>query len=143
MAMSHRQPNLFRTLLSLFKGEPHELLGSVQSQHAMLALVITMVMPEVRLCFCGLFSPWFSKTTGQQKAVWKGRSVRMRRLIWALASTRKFFLSIFWRTGSIACLVEYPEKTDRLEQRQAAGKSLKRPFLLWGPTCAPVLDRSR
>jgi hypothetical protein len=56
MAMSHRQPNLFRTLLSLFKGEPHELPWPVQSQHAMLARFITMVMPEVRLCFCGLFS---------------------------------------------------------------------------------------
>jgi hypothetical protein len=30
----------------------------------------------------------------------------------------------FWRIRGIVSLVGYPEKTDRLEQRQAAGKTL-------------------
>jgi len=30
---------------------------------------------------------------------------------------------IFWRSQAIGSLVEYPEKTDWLEQRQAAGKN--------------------
>jgi hypothetical protein len=37
-------------------------------------------------------------------------------------------LKNFWRVWGIAYLLEYPEKTDRLEQRQAAGKTLDRPF---------------
>jgi hypothetical protein len=35
---------------------------------------------------------------------------------------------IFWRSQAIGSLVEYPEKTDWLVQRQAAGKTLGRAF---------------
>jgi hypothetical protein len=35
-----------------------------------------------------------------------------------------FAFEDFWRVRGIVCLVQYPEKTDRLEQRQAAGKTL-------------------
>jgi len=37
-------------------------------------------------------------------------------------------LKNFWRTRGIAYLLEYPEKTDRLEQRQAAGKNPRPAF---------------
>jgi len=36
----------------------------------------------------------------------------------------------FWRARGIVCLLEYPEKTDRLEQRQAAGFNPQRSFFV-------------
>jgi hypothetical protein len=53
----------------------------------------------------------------------RGQSVRMtegsvRARDWGTGSLKKF-----WRIRGIASLVGYPEKTDRLEQRQAAGKT--------------------
>jgi hypothetical protein len=54
----------------------------------------------------------------------KGRSVRMTEFGLARIQAWYFAFEDFWRVRGIVCLVEYPEKTDRLEQRQAAGKTL-------------------
>jgi hypothetical protein len=77
-------------------------------------------------------SRWFRKTNGQAKVSLERSVGQNEKIGWAPGSTRKFFLSIFWRTGSIVCLVEYPEKTDRLEQRQAAGKIPQAAFFVVG-----------
>jgi hypothetical protein len=57
-----------------------------------------------------------------------------------LRNEYQFLLPAFWSIERIICLLEYPEKTDRLEQRQAAGKILKRPFFPFGVMAPARID---
>jgi hypothetical protein len=78
--------------------------------------------------FFGLFLIFSSRIEEAGSVSLKSRSVRVTEFGQAWISASYFAFEDFWRVRGIVCLVAYPEKTDRLEQRQAAGKTLSSLF---------------
>jgi hypothetical protein len=83
-----------------------------------------MDVPRAESSLLGLF-PQFSVRDGQPaKVSLKGRSSQIDKVGQRAGFWFNLLATVFWRPPAIARLLGYPEKTDRLEQRQAAGKTL-------------------
>src|SRR5258706_10965001 len=87
-----------------------------------------MVVPRAESSLLGLFLQFLAPRGRSSKVSLRGSHVRLTE-VGQLPGLRPNLLSKdFWRPAGIGRLVEYPEKTDRLEQRQAAGETPQRPF---------------
>jgi len=99
-----------------------------------------MTVPKPESSFFGLFLLISKDWGGLAKVSLQGQSVRMtevgqERVGQAVAAQSKYL----WRIQGIGFLVGYPEKTDRLEQRQAAGKTPWPLFRLSGMVLCPCV----
>jgi hypothetical protein len=129
-AVSHRQPNRVRTLFSLVIRKLRETVLYLQlpAHVAPAPFLINNGRATVELSFFGLFLQISCERSRSCEVSLEGQSVRMTEgLVKARAESRGSLKEFLENSGH--CLFSWlSRKKDRLEQRQAAGKT---PWLLF------------